>query len=184
MPMKICAKCSLEQSEEEFYPRTGGTRRGTCRTCMGLRHKRHRDANRDKVAARRNRWAAANRDHLKVRAAVRRLTKRAMCLIAAARVRARKKGLPFDLDLYPQQIDDALTWGKCQLSNVPFDLSPGRTFASPSIHRIRPELGYVRSNVLVVCQAMNTALGDWGEEPLKLIVRGWLAGLHRAGRPA
>ncbi len=88
-----------------------------------------------------------------------------MCLVAAARVRARAKGVVFDLD--SQAIDDlqrVIDRGICELSGLPFVLDGPRSAFSPSLDRIDPALGYVACNVRIVLHALNAALGDWGED--------------------
>lgn len=134
--------------------------------------------NQPNVSARRKakqrEWRKANTDHLAELGARRRIQKRAMCLIAGARVRARRHGAVFDLDPHVTSIQRRIDAGSCELSGTPFDLSPGRTFASPSLDRINPSRGYVYANIRVICHAMNTALGDWGEVALATVIEGWL----------
>lgn len=119
-------------------------------------------------------WRAENSEHLKARGAKRRLEKRAQCLIAAARTRSRNKGLLFDLDHFSGELQRRIDLGRCELSGVPFDLSPGRKPTSPSLDRIRPELGYIATNVRVICHALNAALGDWGEDALRPIIAAYI----------
>lgn len=74
-------------------------------------------------------------------------------LLKDARVRAKRKNLPFDLlpeDLLP--LPDI-----CPVLNVPFDKS--RRY-SRSLDRIIPELGYVKGNVQVISQLANAMKWD------------------------
>lgn len=135
----------------------------------------YRKKNKDRKAAYEAQWRAENAEHLKARGAKRRLEKRAMCLIAAARVRSRNKGYAFDLDDFSEELQLRIDKGTCELSGVSFDLSPGRKPNSPSLDRIKPELGYTKGNVRVICHALNAALGDWGEDALLPIMAGWVA---------
>lgn len=128
----------------------------------------------EKRAAVQAKWREENSEHLKQRGAKRRLEKRAMCLIAAARVRARNKGLEFSLEGHADALQKRIDAGNCELSGVPFDLSPGRKATSPSLDRIDPSRGYTPENVRIVCHALNAALGDWGESALAPIALGWL----------
>ena len=98
---------------------------------------------------------------------------RARALISGARLRSHKKGLPFDLDEHVDEIDWAFDIGRCQLTGVPFDFSSGRTWRSPSLDRIVPELGYIHGNVRVVCWGANSALGEWGLTAFKEMVCSW-----------
>lgn len=120
-------------------------------------------------------WTAENKEHLVRREAIRRLTKRAQCLVATTRTRAKKKNIPFDLDTHIEEIQNRIDVGFCELSGIQFDLSPGRTFASPSIDRIVPSNGYLYPNIRIVCHGVNVALGDWGEEIFEIFARAFLA---------
>jgi hypothetical protein len=135
----------------------------------------YRAKNKEKRDAYSAQWRDENREHLKARDAKRRLEKRAMCLIAAARVRCRTKGILFALDGFAEELQRRIDAGHCELSGVPFDLSPGRKATSPSLDRRSPAGGYTPGNVRVICHALNAALGDWGEEALAPIMAGWLA---------
>lgn len=136
--------------------------------------KTYRESNRSDREASQALWRANNRDHIKAKDARRRLQKRAQCLINAARTRSRTKGIEFSLDGFEPELQARIDAGKCQLSGVRFDLSPGRKPNSPSLDRIDPKLGYIPTNVRVICHALNAALGDWGEEALRPIMAGWL----------
>lgn len=134
----------------------------------------YRAINKERIDAYGAEWRLQNKERLKERHARRRLEKRAMCLIAGARVRCRNKGIVFALDGFAEELQRRIDLGRCELSGAPFDLSPGRKANSPSLDRRDPALGYTPENVRVVCHAMNTALGDWGEDSLAPIMEGWL----------
>lgn len=90
-------------------------------------------------------------------------------LIANARRRAEKKGLPFDLDKHSMELEQRLRAKVCELSGLPLDRSKHNGPYFPSLDRIIPSLGYVYSNIRVICFALNTAFGSWGEaETLKI----------------
>lgn len=109
-------------------------------------------------------WRELNKDHLQEKEARRRLEKRAQCLVASARTRARRKGIEFDLDDSIADLQDIIDLGVCQFSGLPFDLTPGVKYNSPSLDRIRPELGYVAGNVRIILHCFNCAFGNWGQE--------------------
>jgi len=128
-----------------------------------------------KLRARAADWRSRNREYLKVKNTKRRLEKRAMCLAAAARIRARKKGITFDLSSSDiGLLQAAINAGKCQVSGVALSLEGPRSATSPSLDRIEPGKGYVAGNVRIVCHALNAGMGDWGEAELKRIVAAWL----------
>ena len=134
----------------------------------------YRAKNADRKAAYEAQWRLENAEHLKQRAAKRRLEKRAMCLIASARVRCRNKGIHFALDGFAEELQRRIDSGRCELSGAAFDLSPGRKATSPSLDRRDPAMGYTPENVRVICHALNAALGDWGEADLALILAAWM----------
>ena len=97
-----------------------------------------------------------------------------MCLIAAARVRCRNKGIHFELDGFAEELQRRIDTGRCELSGAAFDMSPGRKATSPSLDRRNPDKGYTPENVRVICHALNAALGDWGEAGLAPILAAWM----------
>jgi hypothetical protein len=134
----------------------------------------YRAKNAERKAAYEAQWRLENAEHLKQRAAKRRLEKRAMCLIAGARVRCRNKGIHFGLDGFADELQQRIDAGRCELSGIAFDLSPGRKPTSPSLDRRDPAKGYTPENVRVICHALNAALGDWGEAGLAPILAAWM----------
>jgi hypothetical protein len=88
-------------------------------------------------------------------------------LLNGAQDRARRGGYDFDLDR--EFIAKKLAAGVCEYSGLPFERGASaedfraRPFA-PSLDRIVPALGYVKSNVRMVCFAVNMALSDWGDD--------------------
>lgn len=177
--MKTCTQCGLTKPLDGFNRdkrRADGLTAG-CKACRASRCARYRLAHPERVKANWDRWKARNGDHLKARAVQRRLEKRAEVLVANARLRARKKGLDFDLDAadHLAELRRRIASGHCELTGTRLDLSPGRTFASPSLDRREPAKGYVIENVRVVCHGFNAAMGDWGEDVLLQLVAGYLA---------
>lgn len=94
----------------------------------------------------------------------------ASSLLGAAKVRAKKYSVPFDLDT--DFVLAKLQVGSCELSGMPLLLGwqgkgKGRPSPlSPSLDRAIPSLGYVKSNVRLVCVAVNLLRGDWGDAML------------------
>ena len=173
--MKICPTCKLQKALNEFNvdkSRNLGVT-AQCKVCRAAVMKKHNETNAEKRKAYQAEWRLENAEYLKQKGAKRRLEKRAMCLIAAARVRSRAKNITYDLDGFADELQSRIDAGFCELSGARFDLSPGRKARSPSLDRIRPELGYVPTNVRVICHALNAALGDWGEDELHVILNAW-----------
>jgi hypothetical protein len=82
-------------------------------------------------------------------------------MVRRARLRARVRCLPFDLSV--EHVYGLLSRGRCSLTGVEWDFSPGPDTSRPwrpSLDRIDPRLGYVRGNVQVICWAVNRAKSD------------------------
>lgn len=121
-------------------------------------------------------WRLDNAAHLKARATARRLAKRAMCLVAAARVRARQRGIAFSVtDEDVAHLQRLIDVGVCEVTGVSLTLNGQRSATSPSLDRIHPALGYVSGNLRIVCHAVNAGMGDWGEAELFRIAAAWVA---------
>lgn len=77
----------------------------------------------------------------------------ARSMLASARKRAKKNGLPFDLELSDIKIP-----AYCPVLGIPLVAAASKgapTPNSPSIDRIKPELGYTKGNILVVSLKAN-----------------------------
>jgi hypothetical protein len=146
--MKMCSWCLVDKPLEEFYVRADGRKAGNlsswCKRCIG-----------DKS---RERCLLLPGDQM----------------IRAAKHRAKKSGLPYDLDGHKLVLTDRLNRG-CEVSGVPFQITGPRDWNSPSIDRIRPELGYVYSNVRIIIWCLNSLFGYWGEENAATAAKAWLA---------
>lgn len=136
-------------------------------------------ANKEHAAQWKSDWIAANPDAYKARRQKYRskTETRAKEMLAAARRSCKVKKLPFDLDV--DWIFERLEIGRCELTNLPFNLAPepgGRQNPyTASLDRIKPEAGYVRSNVRVILWALNAAFNTYGEGVYADIARVYLA---------
>src|SRR5579859_2401093 len=84
-----------------------------------------------------------------------------------AKKRAKEKGLPFnitDVDLTVPQFCPVLG------IKIEFGYGAGPQDNSPSVDRIRPELGYVKGNVRVISNRANRLRSDATIAELKLIL--------------
>ena len=175
MDTKICRKCLLEKPLDQFFSekRSADGKRYSCKLCDKARRITYltglsMDQWEGRKALRKN-HAPKERDYSHQR----RTTYRAKALVYLAKQRATKKGVPFDLDQHAKALQSRIDAGFCELTGIPFRLDESRSFDSPSLDRIVPELGYTYANVRVVCYAMNCALGTWGEAPLLLLMEAW-----------
>jgi hypothetical protein len=73
-------------------------------------------------------------------------------LWAGARSRARKQGIPFDLE-----INDIIIPDKCPVFGVPLERAEGKGAAdnSPTLDKLIPSLGYVKGNIAVISWKAN-----------------------------
>lgn len=80
-------------------------------------------------------------------------------MLSRARQRAKKKGIPFDLD-----IDDIFIPENCPILGIPLRLNKGGRSGyfddSPSLDRINPTYGYTKGNVRVISSRANRLKSD------------------------
>lgn len=124
-------------------------------------------------------WGKANRGSKNRTWEKWRVNRRGALLIATARQRAKKKGIPYDLDGRYEDIQRRIDAGFCEVTGYPFDLTQdpvkgSRRFDGPSLDRIDNSLGYTYDNVRVVLNIVNYGMNIWGEEALRKVMSHWL----------
>lgn len=126
-------------------------------------------------------WWDARKDRAKSMAAARvSHTDRseALTLYNSARSRARKRGVEFSLTQDDVLLLFARSRGRCEVTGIPFsNVRIGlcrRAPFRPSLDRITPGGGYAVGNVRLVCVAVNTALGEWGDAIFRQIAAAFL----------
>lgn len=72
-------------------------------------------------------------------------------MLRAARHRAKKEGLPFSLSLSDIHIPERCPIATCGVVLV----RGGERNTSPSLDKVVPPLGYIKGNVVVICQGCN-----------------------------
>lgn len=84
-------------------------------------------------------------------------------MLSSARARAKKAGVPFEIT-----VDDIVIPDKCPVFG--FELQNGVSRdTSPSIDRIRPELGYVKSNIQIISTRANRIKNNSTPEELRML---------------
>lgn len=190
---KICYKCKIEKSLDDFYKdRTNALgRQGSCKECQKERNikyaREHRDYFKKKSrqsydpSQNKARYLRYRDDYLLRRDAWRSSIRgRLIDLLHNAKRRATKNSLPFDLN-----IDWALKRfeeqnGTCLLTEIPFILKRGpykKRFYNPftpSLDRINPSEGYTQSNTRLVCVIVNLALNCFGEVAFKQMCESYI----------
>ena len=86
-------------------------------------------------------------------------------MVRNARSRSLKKGLPFDISRNDVVVPDVCPVLGTKLEKAFGNLSDN----SPSLDRIRPELGYVKGNIRVISQRANRLKCDATAAELKLV---------------
>lgn len=104
-------------------------------------------------------------------------------MFAAARSRAKKEGIAYELT--PEQERDLYlaSGGSCALTGLAFRMGRAascyRAPFAPSLDRIAAGEGYTRANVRLVCVAVNWALSDWGEGVFRQMCSSYAAKMMR-----
>ena len=169
---RICTKCGEEKPLEEFSRNKQGKygRRAFCKECE------HKIQNSPERLARRNELRKLRRENDEYRLA--RNLKDAetrhnnedsikKALVRAAKARAKKKGIPFDIT-----IEDFILPEKCPLLEIPLTVGYGSSQEnSYSLDKIIPDLGYVKGNVWVISNKANMIKNNASLEELKLLVK-------------
>lgn len=170
--MKTCTKCGLQKHADEFSLKKKGEpfRKSACKSCAAADTRARYAAN----PAPRLEYAAVSRKDPVIRRRINdrrnalRRSNPSLELWRLAKVRARQRGLPFDIEVSDVEVPPfcpvlgiQLRWGcsKRQLDE------------SPTVDRIRPELGYVKGNVCVISWRANRLKSDATEKELAAVLR-------------
>lgn len=169
---RICTKCGKEKPLEEFSRNKQGKygHRAFCKECE------HKIQNSPERLARRNELRKLRRENDEYRLArnlkdteTRHNNEDSIkkALIRAAKARAKKKGIPFDIT-----IEDFILPEKCPLLEIPLTVGYGNSQEnSYSLDKIIPDLGYVKGNVWVISNKANMIKNNASLEELKLLVK-------------
>lgn len=153
---KPCSKCGEVKPLTEFG-RQPGCRDGLktyCKLCRASQGKAWRAVSKEYCAAKTKAWRLGNP---------------VPYMIQGAKTRAKKVGVPFNLEAIDVTIPDV-----CPVLGIPLVKGVGgHSPNSPSLDRIVPELGYVKGNVAVISNRANTIKNDANPEEI-LAVYNWL----------
>lgn len=164
METKICTKCKEEKSLDDFYGSAARGKQYYCKLCS--KHARNRE--KDLIKNRRN--------YLKIQAdpILRkkkndqlkgfRINNRIHCLLRAAKSRAKKANLEFNI-----KVEDIILPEYCPVLKV--KLTSGEAFSgdpyAPSLDRIDNSKGYIEGNVEVISLRANRMKNCASFEELK-----------------
>lgn len=95
-----------------------------------------------------------------------------------ARKNAARRGIEFDLTREQMIALVKRSEGRCEMSGIVFDHSPGSGFRrpfAPSLDRVRSSEPYTLNNVRLICVIANLAANEWGDETLMVLARALVA---------
>lgn len=169
---RICTKCGKEKPLEEFSKNKQGKygRRAFCKECE------HKIQNSPERLARRNELRRLRRENDEYRLArnlkdteTRHNNEDSIkkALVRAAKARAKKKGIPFDIT-----IEDFTLPEKCPLLEIPLTVGYGSSQEnSYSLDKIIPEVGYIKGNVWVISNKANMIKSNASLKELQLLTK-------------
>lgn len=99
-------------------------------------------------------YYAANKEHIKAKTKEYRIKNPNIIMYTRVKGRARRTGIPFNLDLDDIQIQE-----RCPVFDIPYVFGC-KSMWNPSLDRIVPSLGYVKGNVIVISVRANSIKND------------------------
>ncbi len=156
--MKICTKCKVLKSTEDFHKCvcTPDGLRYECKMCRGIYARAHYKSNPEhsKMLKRK----ASKKDREKYPDRISKAAKKYVinhperCLIRAAKKRAELRGTEFSL------VETDITIPEfCPILGIPLKKGEGKLWAnSPTLDEIIPTMGYKKGNVQVISSKANT----------------------------
>lgn len=152
-----CSKCNRDLPASDFYARGDRPlgRKSRCKKCDSRATIESRKKNLGRFNARHARWCRDNPGRV---------------MWYRARSRARRKGIPFDIEQ-----GDVIVPVVCPVLGIPIscgDAGKGApTDSSPSLDRIDPSRGYVRGNIVVMSMRANRIKNDATLDELRALVK-------------
>ena len=139
--MKTCYRCKLEKELKEFgkNPRTRDGLKYHCKKCHCKQVSTYQRRNPEKT------------------------------LLSACKTRAKKRGIPFNLE-----VKDIIIPEKCPMLGIKLESGRGRSEvfdSSPTIDRIIPEKGYTKGNIQVVSGRANTIKNNATADELMAVAK-------------
>lgn len=165
----ICCTCKekLKVKQKQKYAQWYAAIKDTPEYKQKNREKAARNYNPEEKAAYFRKYNAENKEKLITQRHMRRKNKPAKSLFSSAKKRAFEKGYAFNITLEDIKVPEV-----CPILGIPLIVGQGRPIpSSPSLDRIKPELGYTKGNVRVVSHRANQLKSDGTLEEMRLIVR-------------
>lgn len=171
MTERICCKCKELKDISLFSKdcsRPDGVR-PYCRACHSTQTLKERRANPVKAKNWVQTWRHNNPEHRSNTDALWTMNNPEKSILLKIRGRARKIGIPFDLELSDIVIPEV-----CPILGIPFRVNFKNKIAfydSMSIDRVDPKLGYVKGNVRIISMKANSVKNNATLEELRMIVK-------------
>jgi len=186
MTEKICTVCKEQKLIERFSKRARSMDGLSCccRECKKKSRNKERDALSNKLWYQKNKerrrevhkaWQESNPGKKEASTAAWRRTEAGWLsrMLANARSRAAKKGIPFSIDkddLKPLMVSHCPALG----IELVYHGAGGNRYDSASLDRIVPSLGYVPGNIAVISYKANRMKSDSTTEELLMLAK-WVA---------
>lgn len=149
--MKICSKCKIAKDISEFYDSVKDKKQSWCIDCC------------------RRYWQTRKENGVNQMRARQRRTDPRSSLLARAKDRAKKQGIPFSIIK-----EDIIVPECCPVLGIKLCVGDGsQNENSPSLDRLIPENGYVPGNIRVISLRANAIKNDATIEELRKVAD-WL----------
>jgi len=173
--MKICATCKIEKEITEFH-KNCDTKDGyvnKCKTCVQEYDVVYRQSDKVQNYQKSQKYRDRKAEYRKVRFN----TTNELQLLIAAKSRAKKYNLPFNIDLSDIVIPEYCPILEIKIERKEYGKGGSFVPSSPSLDKIIPSKGYVKGNVMVIsmkanimkCNASITEILKFSENMIKLI---------------
>lgn len=131
-----------------------------------VRNKKNYEKHKDEYLEYKKEYYQENRDEMLLSQKIDRKNNPEKYLLKAAKKRAKKKNLPFNIE-----IEDIIIPDVCPVFGFTLEVGTiSERDNSPSLDKIIPELGYVKGNVKVISFKANTLKRDGHIEEFKKII--------------
>jgi hypothetical protein len=161
------------ETEREYQKRYREENKNELLADARERSKIYYEENRERKLATQKTVRDMNPEKFRDRTRKSRLKHSARVMVSDAKNRAVRKKVPFELTNEDvKKLQAVIDIGVCQISGLSF--ATGVRFRdprSPSIDRIKPELGYVPGNVRIVLWAVNVGMATWGFDEYFAVAR-------------
>lgn len=175
-----CNDCGQYKFAEEFLSsnRNSSGLKPVCKACARVKRRAYVASRGNDIKDYLREWKASRhgKSIAKKHYQNSRANKRALVLLMSARARCRKRGtITYKISAAEhKRLQRVIESGFCEVTGLPFNMNTNKPeWDSPTLDRIKPQMGYVDGNVRVVIFAINAALGFWGEETFERVARSY-----------